>query len=215
MSVKTKIMVLKRIRAGDYDLLIKAYSPLGTIDILVREGLIAGSKFFGLFEPFNILKVDLKQRGAVAVPQDILHVNRLSLLCRDFERFMWMSWVCSFILKNVRFYDPYLFRTFYKYLIENPKKSYPAYRIKLILDFLELSGIKPVLLRQNVTGKRLKLRLSDGSVANDGDIEISPGVVRTIKRIGLSKEIGKIYVKPEYLQEAEKVLNLYIEHHMR
>ncbi len=208
-------MVLKRIRAGDYDLLIKAYSPLGMVDILVREGLIPQSRFFGLFEPFNILQVDLRQQGNVTLPWDILQVDRLSFLCQDFDRFMWMSWICGFILKNVRFYDSSLFDMFYKYLVKNPGKSYPAYRIKLMLDFLELSGIRPKFLIQKGLGKHTKFRLSDGSVGKEGDIEVSPSVVKIIRKIGLSKRASRVRIEPNYLKEAEKVLNLYIEHHTR
>jgi len=174
MALKTRVLVLKRIRAGDQDLLAKVYGQGGVIDLLVRDGFLNTNRFFSLFEPFNVLEVDLSQKGGVAVPNDVGSVRFLSYMCRDFSRFMWFSWIAGFILRYVRYYDDRLFNLFLGYMLS--KSVGGALRVKLRLDFLELSGLKPKFLEEREFRKRIKF--SDGSTSDRGDVEATPELLK-------------------------------------
>ena len=211
MGLKTKVLVLKRIRAGDQDLLAKVYGHGGVIDLLVRDGFLNTHRFFSLFEPFNVLEVDLSQKGGVAVPNDVGNVRYISYLCRDFKRYMWFSWIAGFILRSVRYYDEKLFNLFLGYMLGRGTGG--TMRVKLRLDYLELSGLKPKFLEE----KEFKgmLRLSDGSTSDRGDVEVSGDVLKLIRRIHRAKRADRIKVEDNLLKEMEKLLDMFIDYHTK
>ncbi|RLJ69919.1 recombination protein O [Hydrogenivirga caldilitoris] len=211
MGLKTKVLVLKRIRAGDQDLLAKVYGKGGVIDLLVRDGFLNNHRFFGLFEPFNLLEVDLSQRGGIAIPNDIGDVKFLSYLCRDFERFLWFSWISGFILKFVKYYDEKLFNLFISYMLS--KSTQNTLRIKFRLDYLELSGLKPKFLEEEK--HRRMLKLSDGSTSDKGDVEVSAESLNLIKKVYRAEKPQRIKIGAGALQDLETLLDLFIEHHIR
>jgi len=214
MSIKGRILVLRRVRAGDQDILVRAYGPAGITDLLVRDGLLNTSVFFGVFEPFNVVVVDLSQRGEVAVPNDIMGVERLSYLCTDFARFRWMCWVARFVLRNVRFYDERLFDLFLNYLTVKGKRE-EVYRIKLKLEYLEISGLRPRFLSMEEAGEKVRVKLSDGSVSPEGDLEVGSQVLRVIRRLYENRGTGRIILSPELARRAEQLLDRFIEYHSR
>ena len=214
MSTKGRILVLRRVRAGDQDLLVRAYGPVGVMDLLVRDGLLNTSAFFGVFEPFNVVEVDLSQRGEVAVPNDVMRVERLSYLCADFDRFRWMCWVARFVLRNVRFYDEKLFELFLSYLTVKGRRE-EVYRIKLKLEYLEASGLRPRFLGAESLRGKVKVKLSDGSVSPEGDLEVKAQVLRIIRRLYETRRVGRVILSPELAKGAEQLLDRFIEYHSR
>jgi len=216
MSVKSRVLILKRLRAGDQDLLAKAYGPGGIIDLLVRDGLLCGSYFFGVFEPFNVVTVDLSQKGDIVVPNDVVSVERLSYLSANFRRFLWMSWIAGFILRNVRFFDDKLFELFLSYMVKAVRGREEVYRIKLRLDYLDLSGLKPRFLGERIPRRgSVKLRLSDGSLSPAGELETDARILRVLSRIYEIRRTGNVAVNPELARRAERILDSFIAYHTR
>ncbi len=213
MSLKTRILVLKRKRAGDQDILVKAYGQGGIIDLLVRDGLVSGHRFFGVFEPFNVMELDMSQRGGIALPNDVKNVRFLSYIARDYRRFLWMSWVAGFIMRTVHYYDERLFSLFLRYLTLSPEKKEHVLRIRLKLDYLELSGLKPKFLDQRGSGTKLKL--SNGSISEEGELEVESHLLDLIRKIYRARKPERISLSGELSKRIEKVLDLLIEYHTR
>ncbi len=211
MSVKTRVLVLKRIRAGDQDLLAKAYGQGGVIDILVRDGFLNTHRFFGLLEPFNVVVADLSQRGGIALLNDVGEVKFLSYLCRDHERFLWFSWIANFILKHVRFYDEKLFNLFITYMLSRTMNR--TLRVRFKLDYLELSGLKPKFLEEGKLKGRLSL--SDGSVSGRGELEVSEEVLKLARKIYRARRPHRIKMSERKLREIERLIDSFIEYHTR
>ncbi len=215
MSLRTRILVLRRIRAGDQDLLAKAYGQGGIISLYIKDGFLSTNRFFGFFEPFNILEVDVSQRGGVMVPNDVISIQRLSYLCRDFSRFAWMSWIASFILKHVSYYDERLFDLFTNYLLLELKGSEHLYKVKLKLDFLHISGLKPKFLEERIRRKKLRIKLSDGTVAEEGELEVEGSVLRLLSRLYRIRKLGNLVVDHRLIRKMEELLDTFIEYHTR
>jgi recombinational DNA repair protein (RecF pathway) len=215
--VKTRVIVLKRIRAGDQDLLAKVYGQSGVIDLLVRDGLLSSHRFFGLFEPFNILRVDLSQRGGIVIPNDVDDVQFVSYLSRDINRFLWMSWICGFILRNVSFYEEKLFNLFVDYMLRNPKGRERLLRVRLKLDYLIISGLKPKILdvEDGFIARKVSLSLSDGAPSERGEFEMETSLIRLLKAILSAKKIERLRVSKEALRKIEDFLDAYIDYHTR
>jgi len=215
MSFKGRFLVLRRVRAGDQDLLVRAYGFGGVVSVFVKDGLLSSCGLFGVFEPFNVVVLDLSQRGDVAIPNDVLGVERLSYLCTRFERFLWMCWVAGFILRHVSFYDEKLFELFLRYLTTDTEGREGTYRIRLRLEYLDLSGLSPKFLTGKIGGGKLRLKLSDGSVSPGGEVEVEPGVLRVIRRVYRTRKVENLVVSPALSRKAEKLLDRFIEFHSR
>ncbi len=215
MALKTKVVVLKRIRAGDQDILVKAYGSGGTVDILVREGYISTNRFFGVFEPFNLVELDLRQTSDVMIPNDVLEVKRLSYLCSEYERFEWMCWVASFVLKHIRFYDEKLFHLIVESILTHPEGRERLLRTRFKLEYLVRSGFEPKFLKESFGRGRLRVRLSDGSVREDGDVEVESYVLRTLIRLRRADRVRAQRIRRETLEKMEKLLDLLIDYHTR
>ena len=215
MSSKTKLLVLKRIRAGDQDLLAKVYGQGGVLDVLVKDGLTNTNRFFGAFEPFNLVEVDLKQRGEVVFPNDVLGVERFSYLCRDYRRYRWMCWVSLFVLRHIRFYDERLFSLILRALVTEPKGREAILRIRFKLEFLCVSGLEPRFLKERLGRGSMKIRLSDGSVSEDGELEVRSSSLKGLVRLKNLRSLKRIRLKSEELKEMERIVDLLIEYHTK
>ena len=215
MGLKTKVLVLKRIRAGDQDLLAKVYGQGGVLDLLVRDGLLNTSRFFGIFEPFNLVEVDLKQRGEVALPNDVLGVEWFSYLSKDYRRYRWMCWVSLFVLRHIRFYDERLFSLVLKALLTEPRGREGILRVKFKLEFLSASGLEPKFLKEKLGRGRVKIRLSDGSVSEEGEVEVRSSSLKELVRLKNLRSLKGVRFRREEVEEMESVLDLLIEYHTR
>lgn len=209
------MIVLKRIRAGDQDLLAKVYGQGGVLDLLVRDAYLNTCRFFGVFEPFNLVEVDLSQRGGIVVVSDIGRVERFSLLTKDFRRFLWMSWIARFILKYVGFYDDRLFDLFLRYLLERTEEVEHLYRVRLKLDYLDLSGLRPKFLEESFGRGKLKLRLSDGSVSKEGDYETESYVLRFLVKVWRARRLKNLNIREDTARDMERLLDALLEYHTR
>ncbi len=215
MSLKTRVLVLKRLRAGDQDLLAKVYGQGGIFDVLVRDGFLNTNRFFGAFEPFNLVEVDLKQRGGIALPNDILRVERFSYLSKDYRRYRWMCWVSLFVLKHIRFYDERLFSLILKAMLMDPKGKEGIVRIRFRLEFLSISGLEPRFLKEKLGRGKVRIRLSDGSVSEEGEVEVNSSILKELVRLRGLKSLKGVRLRREDAEEIERFLDLLIEYHTR
>jgi len=94
--------------------------------------------------------VDLKQRGGISVPNDVLRVERFSYLSKDYRRYRWMCWVSLFVLKHIRYYDEKLFSLILRALLTDPKGKEDLLRIRFKLEFLSTSGLEPKFLKEKI-----------------------------------------------------------------
>lgn len=215
MSLKTKVLVLKRVIAGDQDLIAKAYGQGGILDILVRNGLLNTNEFFSVFEPFNLVEVDLRQRGGVVIPNDVLGVERFSYLSRDYLRYRWMCWVSLFVLKHIRFYDEKLFSLVLKALLADPKGREWAMRLRFKLEFLSASGLEPKFLKEDFGNGMLRISLSNGGVSEEGEVEVRASSLRWLVRLKELRSLKGVRIGREEVEEMERLLDLLIEYHIR
>ncbi len=215
MSLKTKIVVLRRIRAGDQDLLAKVYGQGGVLDLFVKDGYLNTNRFFGIFEPFNVAVVDLVQKGGVVVPNDVNGLRRFSLLSRDYRRFRWMSWIAKFILSYVGFYDEKLFDLFLNYMLADTEGAEHLYRVRFKLDYLIKSGLKPKFLKESFGRGKLKVRLSDGSVRKEGEIEVESFILRLMVKLAGSRKLKTLNIDEGKARKMEGLLDALIEYHTK
>jgi recombinational DNA repair protein (RecF pathway) len=213
-TVETKrFTVLRRLVGGDYDLVCTLYGEAGLITLFVKEGLLPGREFFGVFEPFNSMNLEFRQRGEIAIPLDVSLIRRRSYLASNYTRFMWMSHVSAFMLRHVRFYD----KGVYDFLERNLDKRVQGFGVNTLLlrlEFSRLFGIEPRFLTQPIPERRVvKVDLSTGSVSPKGELEVKSWVLRLLKKL----HEGKLSIKvaKRAIKEAEDLLEKYIEHHIR
>lgn len=214
MSFKGKVLVLRRLRSGDLDLIARVYGPEGVQSFLIREGYRPSNPFFGLFEPFNLLEVDAHQRGNVLVPNDVALVKRFSVFSSDYERYLWMDWISSFLLRRIRFYDSRVFSLTLDFIKLRPGENVQNYRVFFRLRVLEALGIKPRFLGERIKGRRLRVSLSDGSVSQSGEVEVEASVLRAVKSIWRAGP-ERVLPRGSVLGKAEELLDVYLDHHMR
>jgi len=208
MSAKGEFVVLRRVRGGDEDLVATLYGPPGRSTLFVREGYLPESPFFGLFEPFNVVKLSYRQAGNILVPEDFLGVERLSYLATDPERLSYMSRLSGFVLKRVSFYDEPLFRLLTSYLKKRPS---PSLLLRFKLDFLKLSGVLPKFLEERKLGGG-SVNLKDGSSSKEG-FPVGEEVLTYLRKLYRSSKPERIKLPPPLLRRAEELLERYMDYH--
>ncbi|GEM_PF-2593458 len=215
MSSKGRYLILKRIRAGDQDILAISYGSEGIVNILVRDGFLNSHEFFGLFEPFNVVTAYFYQKGDLLIPCDVIEVKRLSYICFDFHRYKWACWIASFVLKYLNFYDESVFNLILNYLRVNPKGKDRIFRIKFKLDYLKISGLEPLFIKTKHKSQTVRVKLSDGKISNDGDIELEGTVLSLLKRIEKGRALGRIRADISLLNKAEELLDSFLDYHIK
>ena len=151
MSAKGRFLILRRFRAGDCDLMIKAYSPYGLAKLFIQEGLLPERGLLGYMEPFNLLHAVYHQSGDVLFLRDIIGVDFFSYLCfRDYSAYLWMNSLVNFVEKWFIQYDPELFNILINYLRLTPKNR-AVLLIKFKLEFLKRLG----LYKEDIFDQRL------------------------------------------------------------
>ena len=214
MSFKTKVLVLKRIKAGDQDLLAKVYGYGGVMSLLLRDGFEVGHRFFGVFEPFNVVEVDLVQRGDIVLPNDVSRVDSFSMIASNFNRYLWMCWVANFILRRVRFYEEKLFNLFIYYITRDVRGRGELYKLRLKLDFLKLSGLNPKFLSIDSFPSHSEIKVSDGSLSKGGEVKVRGSTLRLLKRIH-SGGLRGVSAFGQSVREAHYLLDALIEFHTK
>jgi len=205
---------LRRLRGGGVDLIATLYGTSGKVNLFVKEGYLNENKFFGIFEPFNLVEIDFFQNGNLIIPNDILKVKRLSLFACDFKRFIYMSKVSKLILKYITFYDEELFYLILHNFIKDIK-NVEAELLKFYLDFLKILGYEPKFLTtENIKGKFLKIDLEKGEISKNSRYTVKASHLNILKKIYEMKDYERIRVGKNTFKEVEKFLNDYIRYHL-
>lgn len=141
MSAKGRFLILRRFRAGDCDLIVKAYGPYGLVKFFVPEGLLSEKGLLGYMEPFNLLYAVYHQSGDILFLRDIIKADFLSYLCiGNYTAYLWMSTLVGFVERWFVQYDPELFNMLIYYLTLSPKNR-TVLLIKFKLEFLKRLGL--------------------------------------------------------------------------
>ncbi len=170
MSAKGSFLILRRFRAGEEDLILKAYGTCGLAKVLVPGGLKTERGLLGYIEPFNFISVYYKQSGNIIILQDLLEVEFLSYLCmEDYERYIWMSSVALFAERWFLHYDPELLSTLIFYMSINPRNQ-GVFLLRFKLEFLRRLG----LYKEEVFEERLRNLVR--RLADEGSLERLEGL---------------------------------------
>lgn len=209
-----EFLVLRRLRGGDVDLIATLYGTSGKVNLFVKEGYLNGNKFFGIFEPFNLVKIDFSQNGKLIIPNDILRVKRLSLFACDFKRFIYMSKISKLILRYITFYDEEIFYLILHNFIKDIRNVEVAL-LKFYLDFLKILGYEPKFLNiKNISGNFLKINLEKGEISKNGKYTVKASHLNILRKIYKMKDYERIRVGKKTFKEIEKFLNDYIQYHI-
>ena len=110
MVVKDTCFVLDRFLIGENTLLGKCYfQKLGKRKIIIPKYF---SNFkFGSFEPFNVIKLYLIQRGDTLQPLDVINISFNSKrIAQNYQKFLFLSKVSKIILEFISEADHEIFK---------------------------------------------------------------------------------------------------------
>jgi len=210
--MKGNFLVLRRVRGGDDDLVAKLYGTAGKVSLFVKEGYLVENKFFGIFEPFNLVKMDYYQSSGFIIPRDILEVKRFSYLARDLRRYLLMSYISQAILKHINFYDEEVFSLILKFFLKETKNPEASY-FKFFLNLLKTLGYEPLFLREKVKGKFTFLDLEKGSLSSSG-VKVRSSLLNLLKKIHQIGEYERVKVKKRDFEEGRKILEEFLSYHL-
>ena len=213
--MKGEFVVLKRLRGGDTDLIAILYGTAGRITLLLKDGLLNTNRLFGVFEPFNYVKLDFSQSGNLILPNDVSAVDRFSLLATSYTRYMYMSSLSLFMLRYVNFYDENIFKLLLTYLVKKTKNP-EITLLKFKLEFLKVYGILPKFLNQGrLKEKKVKVELSTGKVKDEGDYEIETYIVDFMRKLLKVKNPERLNLTRRDIKKAENFLREYLNYHLK
>ncbi|MEN3034601.1 MAG: hypothetical protein ABDH18_06400 [Aquificaceae bacterium] len=131
-------LILSRAHTPESDIFLRVYGQAGQIRILVPSELNLSA---GLFEPGNLIWIEIKQSGDWAVLKDISRVEMISLLAlRDYERYLWICYIINFVKRWFYHFDKNLFEFILKQLKKQPSEP-TIDRLKFELEAIEILGL--------------------------------------------------------------------------
>lgn len=152
MSAKGKFIILKKYRAGDYDLIAKAYGQCGMVRVFVPNGMLPEVGYTGYLEPFNLVVLVFRQYGEILLVRDVVTVVPFSYQShKSYTRYVWMSSILRFVDRWFLQYDAELFELIVGYLSLKTKNP-DVFLLKFKLEFLKKIG----LYRDEIFHERLR-----------------------------------------------------------
>ncbi len=138
--VKDDCFVLLRFPVGDFSLLAKCYCrKFGRKNFLIPEYFAVDRKInlIGFFEPFNLLRVDFKEKNGSAVVEDAsLIFSPTGEIIKNLERYFFLSKVSKTVLKFVKVPDEEIFE-----LLKESLSIEDFFNFNLIRFWLNLSSL--------------------------------------------------------------------------
>ncbi|MFN3870196.1 MAG: DNA repair protein RecO [Aquificaceae bacterium] len=181
MAAKGKFLILRRFRAGDSDVMLKAYGPYGMVKVFVQGGYVPEKGLLGYLEPFNLLSIVYQQSGEVLFLKDIVEVQFLSYLSMDYSTYIWMNSVVAFMERWFLQYDPDIFNLVLRYLTLKTK-NHDIFLIKFKLEFLRDLGLyKDSIFEENLR-KVANLLLEETSFVKLERLRISKVILLDIDK---------------------------------
>ena len=213
--MKGSFIVLKRLRGGDVDLVATLYGTAGKVTLFLKEGYLNTNRLFGIFEPFNYVEIDYSQTGNIIVPNDVVKVERLSLLALNYKRYIYMSSLSLFALQYMNYYDEALFNLLLSYLPKKPRNTEISI-LKFKLDFLKAYGILPKFLTQEKPKvKKVKIDLSTGEISDKGDYELEGYLVEFLRKLLKIKNPERLNLTRRDIKKAEDFIREYLKFHIK
>lgn len=188
MPAKGSFLILRRFKAGDEDVMLKAYGTCGLIKVFVPNGLMADRGFLGYIEPFNLVHLVYRQSGNLLILDDLLEVEFISYLClKDYWRYLWMNSVANFMESWFLQYDPELFNLALSYITLNPQ-NHDVFLSKFKLEFLRRLG----LYKEEIFEERLR------------------GLVRRLIEEENAKRLERLRISPELLSKLDQAIKAHL-----
>lgn len=213
--MKGEFIVLKRLRGGDVDLIATLYGTAGKVALFLKEGYLNTNKLFGIFELFNYVEIDYSQTGNIIVPNDVVKVERLSLLALEYRRYLYMSNLSLFALQYMNYYDEALFNLLLSYLSKKPKNAEISL-LKFKLEFLKAYGILPkFLIQQRPKTKKVKIDLSTGEISDKGNYEIEGYITEFLRKLLKVKNSERLNLTRRDIKKAEDFIKAYLKIHIK
>ncbi|MFN3599580.1 MAG: hypothetical protein ACK4VK_07615 [Aquificaceae bacterium] len=181
MATKGKFLILRRFRAGDSDVMLKAYGPCGMVKVFVQGGYLPQRGLLGYLESFNILSMVYQQSGEILFFNDILDVQFLSYLAMDYSTYMWMNSLALFMEKWFLQYDPDIFNLALKYLTLKIS-NHNIFLIKFKLEFLRHLGLYKDSIFEEGLGKVANFLLEEDSFIKIERLRISQSILSKIDK---------------------------------
>ncbi len=213
--MKGSFIVLRRIRGGDVDLVATLYGTAGKVTLFLKEGYLNTNKLFGIFEPFNYVEIDYSQTGNIILPNDVVKVERLSLLALNYKRYLYMSSLSLFALQYMNYYDETLFNLLLSYLPKKPR-NIEVNLLKFKLEFLKTYGILPKFLAQeSPKTKKVKIALSTGEISDKGDYELERYLIEFLRKLLKIKNPERLNLTRRDIKKAEDFIREYLKFHTK
>ena len=213
--MKGEFIVLRRLRGGDVDLIATLYGTAGKVTLFLKEGYLNTNKLFGIFELFNYVEIDYSQAGNIIVPNDVIRVERLSLLALNYKRYIYMSSLSLFALQFLNYYDENLFKLLLNYLPKKPKNT-DVMLLKFKLEFLKAYGILPKFLaQQSPKVKKVKIDLSTGEITNNGNYELEGYIAEFLRKLLKVKNPERLNLTRRDIKKAEDFIKEYLKFHIK
>ncbi|MEJ5338553.1 MAG: hypothetical protein WHS43_02735 [Aquificaceae bacterium] len=188
MSAKGSFLILRRFRAGDEDIMLKAYGTCGPVKVFVPGGLKVDRGLLGYLEAFNLISFVYRQSGSLIIFDDLIEVEFISYLCLgSYQRFVWMNSIALFVERWFLQYDPELFNMALFYITLNPQ-NHGLFLSKFKLDFLRRLG----LYKEEVFEERLR------------------GLVRRLMEEEALKRLERLKVSQELLSRLEDAIEAHL-----
>ncbi|AAC07907.1 DNA repair protein RecO [Aquifex aeolicus] len=210
--MKGTFLVLRRVRGGDVDLVATLYGTAGKVSLFLREGYLNEKKLFGVFEPFNLVKIDYYQSSGLIIPRDVLEVKRFSYFAKDVKRYFLMSYISQTVLRHINFYDEELFSLILRFFLKETKNPEASY-FKFFLNLLKTLGYEPLFLRERVRGRYAFLDLEKGSLSSSG-VKVRSSLLNLLKKIHQLEEYERIKIKRKDFEEGREILEKFLSFHL-
>lgn len=179
---KGRFLILRRYRAGDFDIMLKAYGSCGIVKVFVSEGFSPERGLLGYLEPFNLLSMVYKQSGDILILKDLIYVDFSSYLClKDYSTYLWMNSLVSFVERWFIQYDPELFNMAIKYLKLKPRNP-QTLLIKFQVEFLKIMGLYKEEIFEKDIAKILNLIAMEESLLRLERLRISKSKLDIIEK---------------------------------
>jgi len=210
--MKGTFLVLRRLRGGDVDLVATLYGTSGKVTIFLRGGYLNENKLFGVFEPFNLVKIDFYQSSGLIIPRDIIEIKRFSYFAKDLNKYFLMSYISQIVLRQINFYDEEVFSLILKFFLQETKNPEASF-FKFFLELLKILGYEPLFLRESVKGRLVFLDLEKGKVSNSG-IQVRSNILNLLKKINELEEYERIKIKKRDFEEGKRILEEFLSYHL-
>ena len=184
MPLADDCFILHRFPSSEKSLMVKCYfRRLGKQTLLVPEYFTFQRFKYGIFEPFNLVKVHVESDGDILKALDTSECDcSFPKVARNFQRFIFLSKVSKTVLRFAREADEEIFK-----LLQNSleiEEYFSFNLIRFLLNFSSILGFSPQNLRKPGWVNLITLSsCGKGEIKNPYCVFISPQEFAVLKKI--------------------------------